>query len=309
MPQTNYHLSVLLSEVVEGLITDQSGIYIDGTFGRGGHSRAILDKLNKNGRLYAFDKDPAAIQFAAQVTDPRFRIIQGSFTEIVKIAKKENIEGKINGILLDLGVSSPQLDDAQRGFSFLRYGPLDMRMDPERGLSVAEWLNKVKEESLTEIIKTYGEERFAKRIARSIIKSRDEKPLTTTTALAEIIKKAHPAWERDKHPATRTFQALRIFINEELTELQAVLPHCLQVLRIGGRLAVISFHSLEDRIVKRFIQQEVEGDPILKELPIRRQETISRLRSIGRATRPSAVELKQNPRARSAVLRIVEKIK
>jgi 16S rRNA (cytosine1402-N4)-methyltransferase len=308
-PPVFTHLPVLLSAVTEGLNICSNGIYIDGTFGRGGHSKAILEKLEKSGRLFAIDKDSDAIEAAKKIDDPRFKIFQGSFRDIKNLTEKEEISGNVSGILLDLGVSSPQFDDAARGFSFRLEGPLDMRMNKSQGWPLSEWLKTVKEETLRQIIKEYGEERFAKKIAKSIIEERDKKEITTTTELAEIVAKAHPAWEWGKHPATQTFQALRIFINNELEDLKIALSQCLDLLKPGGRLLVISFHSLEDRLVKQFIQKEVHGDKNTRKLPLREAELNIRLRIIGKAIRPSAFEIEQNPRARSAVLRIVEKIK
>jgi len=307
MPYVFDHRPVLLSEVLTGLAIDPSGIYIDGTFGRGGHSRAILEKLNEHGKLFAIDQDPEAEKEAHKIKNKNFYFIRDSFKNIKIIADKNNITHNINGILLDLGVSSPQLDDAKRGFSFQKDGPLDMRMDPDKGQSVAEFLETARQEKLADILKTYGEERYAKRIARAIVEAQKENPITRTLQLAEIVKKAHPAWERDKHPATRVFQALRIFINQELDVLHAVLPQCLEILKNNGRLAVVSFHSLEDRIVKQFIQEEIHGDVILRQLPIKDRELKKSLRSIGRAIKPTEVEVKENPRSRSAILRIVEK--
>lgn len=310
-PPVFTHQPVLLSAVIEGLKICPNGIYIDATFGRGGHSKAILEKLDITGKLFAIDKDSDAIDAAKkiQIQDSRFKIFQGSFAEIKNLTAKENILGNTDGILLDLGVSSPQFDDATRGFSFRLEGPLDMRMDKNQGIPLSQWLKTVKEETLREIIKDYGEERFAKRIARSIIEERNKKEITTTTELAEIVAKAHPAWEWGKHPATRTFQALRIFINNELEDLKIALSQCLDLLKPGGRLLVISFHSLEDRLVKNFIQKEVQGDKNTRKLPIREAELNIRLRTVGKAIKPDAFEIEQNPRARSAVLRIVEKTK
>jgi len=307
MPPIFTHQPVLLSAVIDGLNIHPNGIYIDATFGRGGHSKAILERLDKTGKLFAIDKDSDAIAAAKKMNDPRFKIFQGSFANIKNLTEKEDLLGNVDGILFDLGVSSPQFDDAARGFSFRLEGPLDMRMNKNQGVPLSQWLKTVAEEELRDIIKTYGEERFAKRIARSIIEERDKKTITTTTELAEIVAKAHPAWEWGKHPATRTFQALRIFINNELEDLTIALSQCIELLKPGGRLLVISFHSLEDRIVKRFIQQEVHGDENTRKLPLREAELNIRLRNIGRAIQPDAFEIKQNPRARSAVLRIVEK--
>ncbi|HEV2613364.1 MAG TPA: 16S rRNA (cytosine(1402)-N(4))-methyltransferase RsmH [Gammaproteobacteria bacterium] len=308
MPYVFDHRPVLLSEVLTGLAIDPSGIYIDGTFGRGGHSRAILEKLNEHGKLFAIDQDPEAEKEAHKIKNKNFYFIRESFKNIKKIADENNITANIAGILLDLGVSSPQLDDATRGFSFQKDGPLDMRMDPDKGQSVAEFLETVREEKLAEILKTYGEERFAKKIARAIVTEQKEMPITNTLRLAEIIKKANPAWERDKHPATRAFQALRIYINQELEVLRTVLPHCLEILKNNGRLAVVSFHSLEDRIVKQFIQEEIHGDVVLRQLPIKDRELKKSLRTMGRAIKPTEAEMKDNPRSRSAILRIVEKL-
>lgn len=299
-----------MSEILTGLNIDPSGIYIDGTFGRGGHSQAILEKLNTNGKLFAIDQDPEAEKAAQHIQNKNFYFTKNSFGAIKKIADKNNITGKINGILLDLGVSSPQLDDAERGFSFQKDGPLDMRMDPDNNQSVAEFLESVQEKELAEILKKYGEEKFSKRIAKAIIDTQKVTPIITTLQLAEIVKKANPAWERDKHPATRVFQALRIYINQELEVLKKTLPLCLDILKIHGRLAVVSFHSLEDRIVKQFIQQEVHGDALLRQLPIMDddQKLKKRLKSVGRAIRPTDQEMQENPRSRSAILRIVEKL-
>lgn len=308
MPYVYDHRPVLMSEVLDGLLTDLSGIYIDGTFGRGGHSRKLLEQLNQQGALLAIDQDPDAEKEARSIKNKNFSFVRGTFADIKTIAEKNNIAGKVSGILLDIGVSSPQLDDATRGFSFLKDGPLDMRMNPDKGQSVADFLVTVKPEKLAEILKTYGEERFAKKIANAIVNAQKETPITTTLQLAEIAKKANPAWEKDKHPATRTFQALRIFINQELDALSTALPQCLSILKTGGRLAVISFHSLEDRIVKQFIQEEIHGDAILRQLPIQDRSLKKNLRAVGRPIRPSEVEVKENPRSRSAILRIVEKI-
>lgn len=305
------HQPVLLPELIEGLVIRKSGYYIDATFGRGGHSKAILDCIDVAGRLLAIDKDPAAVDFARThfAHDARFRIQQGSFAELEKFTMAENCLGNVDGILLDLGVSSPQLDDPERGFSFMRDGPLDMRMDTTQGLTVAEWLTTTNETTLANILFEYGEERFSRRIAKAILTEQKNSPIITTLRLAEIIKKANPAWERDKHPATRSFQALRIFINQELMELPLVLEQCLTVLKTGGRMAIISFHSLEDRIVKQFIRSHEKGNELSRQLPIPDRQLNMRLRSVGRAIKPSAAEITRNPRSRSAVLRIAEKIK
>jgi len=304
------HVPVLYHAVLEALAIQPEGFYIDGTFGRGGHSRAILQRLGSSGRLLAFDKDPDALAHAEQqIRDPRFSIVQGSYTQLEAIVKAQGLEQKVTGILLDLGVSSPQLDNPERGFSFLREGPLDMRMDPQHGISAAAWLQRATDREITEVLREYGEERFAKRIAAAIVKERQQQPLTTTIQLANVIAAAHPAWEKGKHPATQSFQAIRIFLNQELAELTDVLEQALRVLAVGGRLAVISFHSLEDRIVKRFMRAQIRGDEFPRNLPITEVQRQARLRNIGQAIKPDAAEIKSNPRARSAILRVVEKIK
>lgn len=304
------HNPVLLTEAIENLAIKAEGIYIDGTFGLGGHSRAILDKLGGKGRLLAIDRDPAAVaagrmQFAH---DKRFAIEGAAFSALYDLAKARAWLGRVDGVLLDLGVSSPQLDDAQRGFSFMRDGPLDMRMNPTAGVDAATWLARAKKEEIAEVLKTYGEERYARRIAQRIVEQRSQAAITTTSRLVEIIKSAIPGKTLHKHPATRSFQAIRIFINNELHELQAILATCLDVLTIGGRLAVISFHSLEDRIVKRFMQQHAQGDVLPKRLPIKKEQIHNRLRRINGAIKASTEEIKRNSRARSAILRIGEKL-
>jgi 16S rRNA (cytosine1402-N4)-methyltransferase len=304
------HKPVLLEEVVEGLAIKPNGIYVDGTFGRGGHARSILKLLSTQGKLIAIDKDPEAAREAKELfgNDERFHICHDSFVNIAEIAKNLDVYGNIGGILLDLGVSSPQLDEESRGFSFLHDGPLDMRMNPEVGVSAAVWISKVKAEELADVFKKYGEERYAKRIAKAVIEARNEVPIKTTKQLAEIIKVANPKWEKHKHPATRCFQAIRIFINNELAELSACLEDCLEVLAVGGRLTVVSFHSLEDRIVKRFIKKHERGDTFPAGFPVRQEELTPRLKRIGRAIMPDSKECVDNPRARSAVLRIAEKL-
>lgn len=305
---SQFHQPVLLTEVLTALNIRADGIYVDGTYGRGGHSRAILAQLSSTGKLIAFDQDPTAIQNAQQLPDPRFSIIHSDFAQLAKHCRDLGYAGRINGILLDLGVSSPQLDNAKRGFSFMKDGPLDMRMNPEMGDSVAQWLAKAKSQQIAEVLKTYGEERYAKRLANAIVAARSHTPLQTTKQLAEIIAAAHPAWEKDKHPATRSFQALRIFINQELQQLQIVLPQAIEVLAPLGRLIVISFHSLEDRIVKRFMRDEAKGHCDLPpDLPIPADMFKPKLRIIGKPIYPTEVEIIANPRARSAVLRVAEK--
>lgn len=303
------HISVMLEPVVQGLNIRPDGIYIDATFGRGGHARAILDKLNHNGRLLVLDRDPEAIfnAKALAATDKRVIVRQGTFKNLYTLCEAENWIGKVNGILFDLGVSSPQLDSADRGFSFKNDGPLDMRMDPATGISAADWLNSAEESEINEVLKIFGEERFHRRIAHAIIAARNVAPITTTHQLREIVSKANPAWEKIKHPATRSFQAIRIFINNELEEITCGLDQALEILAVGGRLAVISFHSLEDRLVKRFIQKHEKGDEHPIGLPILASQMNQRLRRLGRSIKPSAWEIAKNKRARSAILRLAEK--
>ena len=304
------HKSVLLNESIDALNIEPTGIYIDGTFGRGGHSQAILDKLGEQGRLIAFDKDPQAIETAEQkfAADPRFRIVHDSFAELEKHIEQLGLTGSINGILLDLGVSSPQLDDPQRGFSFQQSGPLDMRMNDQQGMTAAQWLNKASETEIANVLYDYGEERFSRRIARAIVKARAEQPLTDTRQLAEIIKQAHPRWEKKKHPATRSFQGIRIFINNELTDLDSCLQQSYRCLARNGRLVVISFHSLEDRRVKQFFRRMSEGEQLPPDLPVM-DETINRkMKLVGKRIKAGKQELSDNPRARSAVLRAAIKL-
>ncbi|MDG2915875.1 16S rRNA (cytosine(1402)-N(4))-methyltransferase RsmH [Bisgaard Taxon 10/6] len=310
------HATVLLHEAVQGLALKDQGIYIDATFGRGGHSRLILSKLSPNGRLIGVDRDPRAVAEAKKIQDSRFQIEHNSFSAIPEICEKYGLIGKIDGILLDLGVSSPQLDDAERGFSFMKDGPLDMRMDTTKGLSATEWLAQVNEDDLAWVLKTFGEERFAKRIAAAIVNynksavEKNEEILHRTLQLAELISNAVPFKDKHKHPATRSFQAIRIFINSELEELESVLQSALTVLAPQGRLSVISFHSLEDRMVKRFMRKQSRGEQLPKGLPLR-EDQIQRhctLRTIGKSIRPGEREIAMNPRSRSAVLRIAEKL-
>lgn len=305
----NNHQPVLLNEAIDGLEIQSDGFYIDGTLGYGGHTKAILEKL-KQGRLLAFDKDLNAIEHAKKKwgRDLRMSIHHGSFTQISSVAKQLTLDGKINGILLDLGISSPQIDNPARGFSFLHDGPLDMRMEMTQEETAETWINRVDEKTLSTVFKEYGEERFAKRIANAIVKARNVSPIKTTKQLADIISKANPKWEKHKHPATRCFQAIRIFINQELDDLKEGLKQSLAVLNKGGRLVVISFHSLEDRMVKQFIKQHEKGAGLPKGLPIKNKDMRGQLKSIGRAVKPSNQEIEDNPRARSAVLRIAEKI-
>ncbi len=304
------HIPVLLQASMDALNIRPSGIYIDGTFGRGGHSREILKRLNADGRLLVFDKDIAAITAANRqyADDPRVEVIHGSFARMYKICEQKQVLGRVNGVLLDLGVSSPQLDDASRGFSFMRSGYLDMRMDQQQGESAAQWLQRVDEKTLARVLREYGEERYHRRIAAAIVKQRQSQPITDTLELAEIIKRAHPRWERHKHPATRSFQAIRIAVNRELEDLQQVLLQIPQILVSQGRLVVISFHSLEDRMVKQCIQKLARGDDFPLDLPLMEHQLNKKMKKIGKAIRASAAEVGANPRARSAVLRVAEKI-
>ncbi len=304
------HVTVLLQEAVDALVTNPAGFYVDGTFGRGGHSALVLQQLSPEGRLLGIDKDVAAIAVANErfADDKRFGIAHGSFAELAELIEVRDMAGKVDGVLLDLGVSSPQLDEAERGFSFQNDGPLDMRMDQTRGQSAADWVNNATEEEIARVIKEFGEERFAKRMARAIVTERQKAPFTRTKHLAEVIKEANPAWEKGKHPATRAFQAIRIHVNNELTDLDAVLEQALKVLAIGGRLVVISFHSLEDRVVKRFIRRQELGDPVPRGLPIRDEQLNKRMRSCGKAIKASDGEVDANVRSRSAIMRVAEKI-
>lgn len=304
------HITVLLEEAVTALVHDASGIYVDGTFGRGGHSARILEQLAPAGQLLAIDKDLAAVANARAgfAEDSRFDIAHASFADLAQLVAERQWSGQVAGILLDLGVSSPQLDEAERGFSFLHDGPLDMRMDQSRGLSAAEWINSAEEAEIARVLKDYGEERFSRRIARALILAREQAPIERTGRLAQIIKEANPAWEKHKHPATRAFQGIRIFINNELADLEAVLAQALEALAVGGRLVVISFHSLEDRLVKRFIRRHEQGDPLPRGLPVMDSALNKRLRSLGKAHQVGAEERQRNQRARSAVMRVAEKV-
>lgn len=307
------HIPVLLEEVIAGLKIKAWGNYMDVTFGRGGHSQAILAQLNEAGHVYALDRDPAAIQYAheqqALREDKRFFIKQSAFANLEKVAEELGISGKVNGILMDLGVSSPQIESPERGFSFLRDGPLDMRMDPSCGVSAADWLASADMHDIAHVIKTYGEERFAKKIARKIIAEREKAPIVRTRELADLIKQILPRAEKGAiHPATRTFQAIRIYINHELEQLKQALNAALNILAEHGRLVVISFHSLEDRIVKRFMRQHARGDKYPKEIPITIDKIKAPLKLCG-VVRPSKDnEVKNNIRSRSAILRIAEKV-
>lgn len=303
------HETVLLHEAVGALITRSDGVYIDGTFGRGGHSREVLARLDPGGRLLGIDKDPQAIMAGRELaaTDRRFVIEQGSFAEARTIAEMKGM-APVQGVLLDLGVSSPQLDQAERGFSFLRDGPLDMRMNPEAGQSAAEWIASASEGDIAQVLKEFGEERFGRRMASAVVIARAQQPLTTTRQLAQVLAEAHPAWEKGRHPATKAFQGIRIFINNELGDLQRFLDSALDLLVVGGRLVIISFHSLEDRMVKRYIKHHVRGDNLPANVPVTADKLNRRLKEVGKAVKASAAEIDGNVRSRSAIMRVAEKI-
>ena len=301
------HTTVLLQEAVDALAIRPDGVYVDGTFGRGGHSRLVLSRLGDQGRLYSFDKDPLAIATAEQINDPRFQIVHQGFATMEAALRERGVEA-VDGILLDLGISSPQIDDGARGFSFRFDAPLDMRMDTTRGQTAAQWLNSADEADIYRVIKDYGEERFAKQIARAIVARRAERPIDTTRQLAQLVAENVRSREPGQDPATRSFQAIRIFINQELEELSLVLPQALRLLKTNGRLAVISFHSLEDRIVKRFVKDAAETDHLPSKLPVRQSELAgAKLKLIGKPVKPSEAEVSGNPRARSAIMRIAER--
>lgn len=304
------HLPVLLNEAVDALAIKAEGIYVDGTFGRGGHSRSILQKLSSQGQLLGLDRDPTAIKEGQDLAenDSRFDIEQCTFSELEKQVKARLWQGNVDGILLDIGVSSPQLDEAERGFSFQKDGPLDMRMNPEKGQSAADWLATAEADEIATVLKTLGEERYGKRIARAIVETREQSPILTTKQLASLVAKASPSREKNKHPATRTFQAIRIFINDELGELNKVLEQAIDVLATGGRLVVISFHSLEDRIVKRYFRDQAKGDDIPLHFAVTADQLNPKVKLIGKAVKAGDAELAHNPRARSAVMRVVEKL-
>jgi len=304
------HETVLMQEAIDGLSIREEGVYVDATFGRGGHSQLILKHLGADGSLVVFDRDPEAIEVANRIRakDERLLIARSPFGEIETRLVALGLSDGVDGILFDLGVSSPQLDNAERGFSFLRDGPLDMRMDPTSGQSAAEWVNSAAEKEIADVLYEYGEERHSRRMARRIILERAEKRITTTGELAEIIKEANPAWERDKHPATRAFQGIRIFINDELGELERGLEQALRMLKVGGRLVVISFHSLEDRMVKKFIAKQSKGDSYPRGLPIPQDMLNPTMKSIGKRVKAGALEVDRNQRSRSAVMRVAQKI-
>ncbi len=309
MTQAAEHITVLLHEAVEGLAIKPDGIYVDGTFGRGGHSRLILQQLGPNGRLIAIDRDPQAIAEAAKIQDPRFEIVHGPFSGITSYLSDRGL-GKVDGFLLDLGVSSPQLDDAERGFSFMKDGPLDMRMDPTTGQSAAEWLARADVDDIAWVLKTFGEERFAKKIARAIVHDRVTEPYVRTRQLAEMIARVNPSKEKGKHAATRSFQAIRIYINSELDEIETALNGALQALATDGRLSVISFHSLEDRLVKHFIRKHEKGPEVPHGIPLTEAQLAGgrKLKSVGKALKPSEHEVTENSRSRSSVLRVAQRL-
>jgi 16S rRNA (cytosine1402-N4)-methyltransferase len=303
------HYSVLLKESIDGLNIKPDGIYIDGTFGRGGHSRAILEKLGSQGRLIGIDQDPEAVVYAqTHFTDPRFEIQHGSFDKVAEYCAARGLVGQVDGLLLDLGVSSPQLDEAERGFSFMRSGPLDMRMNTATGVTAREWLKEVDEQTLVKVLRQYGEERFAGRIARAIKEASAQDALQTTLDLAELVRKVSPKTEKNKHPATRTFQAIRIAVNRELDVLKDVLQAAVEILAPGGRLAVISFHSLEDRIVKQFIRDQSTMKDLFPDSPIQLEVIEPVLKKVGKPIFPTQEECRLNGRSRSAVLRIAERL-
>lgn len=304
------HAPVLLKEALLGLNIDTQGRYIDATFGRGGHSQAILDALAAHGRLLAIDQDPSAIAHGQEFfsEESRLQLCHGSFADVAQL-EPAFCQAGVDGLLMDLGVSSPQLDEASRGFSFMNDGPLDMRMNPSAGQSAAQWLNHVDEVPLANVLWQMGEERFSRRIARHIVNTRVQTPFVSTLQLAQCIAKAVPKREPHKHPATRSFQAIRIFINDELGSLQRGLNAALELLKPGGRLCVISFHSLEDRMVKQFMQRHAHGDPTIRHLALSDEQRGISLKLIGKAIKPSSEEVAHNPRARSAILRIGEKLR
>jgi len=304
------HTPVLLDEVLDALNVRTGGCYLDATFGRGGHTAAILERVGKDGRVIAFDRDPDAIAAGRERfgSDARLTLVNSPFSQLAAVVTQLGLRGELDGVLLDLGVSSPQLDDATRGFSFTQDGPLDMRMNNASGMTAADWLARAPESEISRVIHEYGEERFARRIARSIVDVRVTTPITRTSQLAEIVAAAVRTREPGKHPATRTFQAIRIYINRELQEIDEALAGTLTVLKIGGRLAVISFHSLEDTRVKRFMQKHSQEDPVFAGLPEVPAHARPKLRRVGKAIHPSEAEIQRNPRSRSSILRVAERI-
>lgn len=302
------HVTVLLEEAVDSLAIKSDGVYMDATFGRGGHSRRILSSLGEGGQLVALDRDPQAIAAGAEINDSRFRLVHHAFGEIAEAAHEAGVSD-VDGILFDVGVSSPQIDDGRRGFSFRQDAPLDMRMDTTQGETAAEWLARADIKDITEVIRNYGEERFAFQIAKKVVAARLEQPIVTTAQFAAIVRATVRTREPGQDPATRSFQALRIHINQELRQLEVALPQALELLKPGGRLVVISFHSLEDRIVKNFMRAQSSLDDLPKNLPLRADQLPKpKLRVIGKLIKPSAAEIAANPRARSAVMRVAEKL-
>lgn len=303
------HITVLLHEAVDALVQDVDGLYIDCTFGRGGHSRLILEKLSDKGRLIGIDKDPRAIATANELAkeDSRFSICHGSFAEMNTWLAQNGGGRPVAGILMDLGVSSPQLDEAERGFSFMNDGPLDMRMNTEAGLTAAQWIATAKEEEIANVLYEFGEERYSRRLAKAIVMRRAQEPFARTLDLAQVIKDAHPKWEKGKHPATKSFQAIRIFLNDELGDLTSGLQTATDMLAKQGRLVVISFHSLEDRMVKRFIRDKEKGPQLPPDIPIMASDYPIILKHVGKAIKPSKEEVSANIRSRSAVMRVAEK--
>jgi len=303
------HLTVLKQEAVDALVTNPDGVFVDCTYGRGGHTQMILERISADGKVLAIDKDLAAIEDAARrfKDEPRLEVVHGSFRHLAGMIAKRDL-GPVDGVLIDLGVSSPQLDEAERGFSFMQDGPLDMRMDQSQGQTAAEWLNRAKASDIAYVIRRFGEEKFARRIAMRIVDAREEAPLQTTGDLVKIVEAAVPTREHKKHPATRTFQAIRIFINDELQDLEDCLDEILPTLAPGGRLVVISFHSLEDRIVKRFMRNQARGELFPSRLPIRDADIVRHLKIIGKPVKPGDAEVSANRRSRSSIMRIGEKL-
>ncbi|MCH2323897.1 MAG: 16S rRNA (cytosine(1402)-N(4))-methyltransferase RsmH [Pseudomonadales bacterium] len=309
MSKGTLHQTVLQAEAIEALAIKKDGNYIDATFGRGGHSKAILSLLSEKGCLIAIDRDPEAIAHANKFKDQdsKLKVVQATFGEIGKLEETEELRGKIDGILFDLGVSSPQLDNPDRGFSFMHNGPLDMRMNQMDQLSAAQWINTATEKEIADVLFRFGEERHSRRMAKRVVAARQEKDIETTGQLAELVKAANPAWEKGKHPATRAFQAIRIHINNELEQIEDALNGAVELLRGEGRLVVISFHSLEDRIVKNFLTNKARGDNFPRDLPVTAEQLNPTLKKIGKAIRAKETEVLNNPRARSAVMRVAEK--
>lgn len=309
MSKGTFHQTVLQAEAMEALVIKKDGNYIDATFGRGGHSKAILSSLSEKGCLIVIDRDPEAIRHANKFKDQdsKLKVVQATFGEIGKLKETEELRGKIDGILFDLGVSSPQLDNPDRGFSFMHDGPLDMRMNQMDQLSAAQWIKTATEKEIADVLFRFGEERYSRRMAKRIVEARRQKDIETTGQLAELVKAANPAWEKGKHPATRAFQAIRIHINNELEQIEKALDEAVELLRGEGRLVVISFHSLEDRIVKNFLTNKAKGDKFPRDVPVTVEQLNPTLKKIGKAIRAKETEVLNNPRARSAVMRVAEK--